>query len=313
MIEYFITEHSKVESLPGVKPGCWVKMTAPSEEEIAAVATRLRVDDHDIRAAIDPEETTRIELPEGYTLIVIDIPVLERRHEQEFYGTGSLGILLTEDAIVTVCNEDTQVLKGFLQEKISDFSTKKKLRFVYQIMLENATLFQSRLREIDKRRRAIEEFIGDKTDQQDLIELHDLESSLVYFDTALRADGNVLERLTRYERIPQYPDDKDLLSDVIIENQQAVEMTEIYRGIIDGTRELMSTILDQHLNNVMKVLTSITVILAIPTVVSGLYGMNVLRKFMPLAETPHGFAIICVITAGLCLLAIPILKKMKML
>lgn len=133
-----------------------------------------------------------------------------------------------------------------------------------------------------------------------MIDLHELESNLVYFATSLRANGVVLDRLTRYGRLRQYSEDQELLEDVIIENRQAIEMTQIYRDIINGTRELMSTVINNRLNNVMKYLAAITIVMSIPTIISGLWGMNVGGKWMPFSSTPHGFAIICVITLLLC-------------
>lgn len=166
---------------------------------------------------------------------------------------------------------------------------------------------------IDKTRTEIEERVGDDTDDSDLINLHELESTLVYFATSLRANGVVLDRLTRYKRLEQYPEDKELLDDVIVENRQAIEMTSIYRDIINGTRELMSSLLDNRLNNVMKYLTSITIVMAIPTVISGLYGMNVEEKWMPLANTAHGFLIICMLTMLICVITMVFLRRKKML
>ena len=124
-------------------------------------------------------------------------------------------------------------------------------------------------------RTEIEERVGDDTHDTDIIELHELESTLVYFATSLRANSIVLERLRRYKRLEQYPEDMELLEDVTVEYQQAIEMTSIYRDIIDGTRELLSSVINNRLNNVMKILTSITIVMAIPTIISGIYGMNV--------------------------------------
>ncbi len=138
------------------------------------------------------------------------------------------------------------------------------------------------------------------------------ESTLVYFATSLRANGAVLDRLTRYKRLEQYPEDKDLLGDVIVENRQAIEMTSIYRDIINGTRELMSSVLDNRLNNVMKALTSVTLVMGIPTLISGLYGMNVNTQWMPLSNAPYGFGIICAMVAIICIVMLFILKKKKL-
>ncbi len=288
-------------------------MIDPSEDECEKLSGELDVDIDDVKAALDEEESSRIELQDGYTLILVDIPTTEIRHEKQMYTTIPLGIILTQDVIVTVCTEDTQVLRNFVENRVKEFSTKKRLRFVYQILYRTAAIYQMDLRVIDKKRTEIEERIGDHTKDVDLIDLHELESTLVYFATSLRANGVVLDRLTRYKRLEQYPEDKELLGDVIVENRQAIEMTSIYRDIINGTRELMSAVLDNRLNNVMKYLTSITMVMAIPTVISGIYGMNVDERWMPLSDTPYGFLIICGITVIICIATMIFLRKKKML
>lgn len=273
----------------------------------------LDMDVEDVLAALDEEESSRIELQDGYTLILVDIPSIEIRHEKESYTTIPLGILITSGEIVTVCTEDTPVLQAFLNNRVREFSTKKKLRFVYQILYRIAVLYQSDLRIIDKMRTEIEERVGDDTEEVDLIALHELESTLVYFATSLRANGVVLDRLTRYKRLEQYPEDKELLGDVIVENQQAIEMTSIYRDIINGTRELLSSVIDNRMNSIMKSLTVITLVMAIPTVISGIYGMNVNEHWVPFANTAHGFAIIIGIMVIICVIILLLLRKKRIL
>lgn len=313
MLKYFRTDNQIIHEEERVGDGVWAQMISPTQQECEEIADVLNVDIDDIKAALDEEESSRIELQDGYTLILVDIPTTEIRHEKQSYTTIPLGIILTQDVIVTVCTEDTPVLKNFVINRVKEFSTKKRLRFVYQILYRTASTYQMNLRIIDKRRTEIEERIGDNTQDVDLIELHELESTLVYFATSLRANGVVLDRLTRYKRLEQYPEDKELLGDVIVENRQAIEMTTIYRDIINGTRELMSSVIDNRLNNVMKYLTSITIVMAIPTVISGIYGMNVNERWMPLADTPHGFLIICLITLIACIITMIFLHKKKML
>ena len=144
-------------------------------------------------------------------------------------------------------------------------------------------------------RKMVEDF-----EDKDLMELHRLESTLVYFATSLRANNTVMDRLTRYKRLEQYPDDRELLDDVIVELRQAIEMTSIYRDDIKGTRELFSSILDNRLNNAMKYLTSVTLIMAVPTVISGLYGMNVNAESMPFVSSGNAFGIVCGIILLVC-------------
>ena len=205
----------------------------------------------------------------------MDIPLKVDGAAEGVYTTIPLGILLTQTTITTVCSVDTPVLSDFASCRVRGFSTKKKMRFVYQILYRAATMYQQELRLIDRRRQEIEKNLTGTLRDSDLMELHGLESTLVYFATSLRANSTVLDRLTRYKRLEQYPDDMELLDDVIVEIRQAIEMTSIYRDDIKGTRELFSSILDNRLNNAMKYLTSVTLLMAVPTVISGLYGMNV--------------------------------------
>lgn len=313
MVKYYKTDDRLIHEENAIQSGVWIQMVNPSVSEGQMVADSLNLDVEDVLAALDEEESSRIELQDGYTLILVDIPSIEIRHDKESYTTIPLGIILTSDEIVTVCTEDTPVLQAFLNNRVKEFSTKKKLRFVYQILYRICVLYQSDLRVIDKMRTDIESRVGDETEDVDLIALHELESTLVYFATSLRANSVVLDRLTRYKRLEQYPEDKELLDDVIVENKQAIEMTGIYRDIINGTRELMSSVIDNRLNNVMKILTSVTIVLAIPTLISGLYGMNVKTEGMPFADSIWGFAIVCVITLIICILSLLVLRKKKML
>ncbi len=313
MLNIYKTDNRVVSELDDFEDGIWIKLTAPTKEESRRVSESFDIDFEDILAALDEEESSRISLEDGYTLLLVDIPSPEIRHDKKAYTTVPLGILLTKDVIITVCNEDTPILSYFTGRRLRDFSTKKKMRFVYQILMRTAMLYQSYLKVIDQKRTEIEERVGKDTEDTDLIDLHELESTLVYFDTSLHANGIVLDRLQRYKRLAQYPEDMELLEDVIIENRQGIEMAGIYRNIIDGTRQLLSSVIDNRLNNVMKILTSITIVMAVPTVISGLYGMNVAGEWMPLSSTPHGFGLICLITLLICLIVVWILKRMKML
>jgi len=313
MIKYYKTDDGIIHEIDGIEDGCWIKLDKPTYEESCIIANKLDVDLADVRAALDDEESARISLEDGYTLILVDIASSEVRNNTEAYTTIPLGIILKSNCIVTVCAKETPVLNYFTEGAVKDFSTKKKMRFVYQILYRTSVNYQLCLRVINRKRTQIEERINEDTEDIDLINLHELESNLVYFVTSLRGNGAVLERLTRYERIQQYPEDKELLEDVIIENKQAIEMTQVYRDIINGTRELLSTVINNRLNNVMKVLTSVTIVMAIPTVISGLYGMNVNGEGMPFASLTGGFGIVCVLTVVICVIAALVLRKRNML
>ncbi len=313
MVEIYKTDNKVLQKLDNIEDGCWVNMIDPTSSELSLVSGYFEIDLADLATALDEEESSRISLEDGYTLILVDIPTPEVRHEKKMYTTIPLGIILKNDAIITICREDTPVLNYFVRNKLKEFSTKKKMRFIYEMMFRSAMLYQAYLRGIDKKRTEIEERVGDDTHDTDIIELHELESTLVYFATSLRANSIVLERLRRYKRLEQYPEDMELLEDVTVEYQQAIEMTSIYRDIIDGTRELLSSVINNRLNNVMKILTSITIVMAIPTIISGIYGMNVAGEWMPLSTARYGFYIIVAIIFVICVLVLWFLKKKKML
>ena len=185
---------------------------------------------------------------------------------------------------------------------------------MYQILYRAATMYQQELRpDRPPTARKLRKNLTGTLRDSDLMELHGLESTLVYFATSLRANSTVLDRLTRYKRLEQYPDDMELLDDVIVEIRQAIEMTSIYRDDIKGTRELFSSILDNRLNNAMKYLTSVTLLMAVPTVISGLYGMNVDIDGMPFSGSDYGFVIVCLLTLAICGIAAWVLHKKHML
>ncbi|MBR1866402.1 MAG: magnesium transporter CorA family protein [Lachnospiraceae bacterium] len=313
MIKIYRTDDSKIGEVHAFEPGSWIQLTDPSQDELEMISEKFEIDIADVRAAMDADESSRVDIEDIYTLILVDIPVVEIRNEQKAYTAIPLGILILDDYFITICAEETPVLQYFVNSTVREFSTKKQMRFVYQILYRTCMVYQLYLRTIDSKRTEIEERAQEDMKEADLVTLHELESNLVYFATSLRANGAVIDRLSRYSRVRQFPEDKDLLDDVKVENGQAIEMTNIYRDIIHGTRELLSNIIDIRLNNVMKYLAAITIVMAIPNIVSGFYGMNVDSRWVPLQDTPYGFMMICAATFLLCILVLKILKRQKML
>lgn len=313
MINIYRTDDRIIHETDRVEDGCWIKLTAPTLDETARISESCQVDVSDIRAALDDEESSRMTLEEDYILVIVDIPISEIRNNRHTYTTIPLGIIIRHNIIITVCAEDSAVLRTFTAQRVRDFSTKKQMRFTYQILYNTCMVYQSLLRNIDRKRTEIEERIENVTEEVDLVELHELESNLVYFATSLRANGVVLDRMTRYGRARHYEEDSDLLEDIIVENRQAIEMTGIYRDIIDGTRELMATVINNRLSNVMKYLTAITIVMAIPTIISGFWGMNVAAEWMPFSTSPHGFSVVCGFTLLICGVVLWILRKKRMI
>lgn len=301
MIELYRTDQMGTHAVDEIGDFVWVKLTSPSSEEVQKVASCLgTVDPDDIAAANDPEEKSRVDYEENFSLVLIDIPVDDVRHGVQTFQTIPLGILVLERNVITVCAQDTSILRTGRAGSGQGLSTRLRRQFLYRILLRAALQYQRDLRTIDRQRREFEEKLKKTTTESDLMSLHELETTLVYFATSLRGNGSVLSRMQHSGRLHPGPSTEDLLEDAVTETQQAIEMAQIYRDILGGTRDLLSSVMDSRLNNVMQRLTSITLILSIPTVVSGLYGMNVDLSWMPLANIPHGFGIICGGTAVVC-------------
>lgn len=291
MLEIFRTVEDKLQEENEVSEGCWVALTKPTNEELQTVVRETGIDIDDLRAPLDDEERSRIEQEGDCVIVLVDIPSLD---EKDRYVTIHLGIYMTKQAIVTVCLEETPVLKAFMNNRVREFYTFKKTRFVFQILYRNATSYLRYLRIIDRKSEQIEEKLHISQKNKELIELLELEKSLVYFTTSLRSNETVLEKLLRTEKVKKYPEDEELLEDVIIENKQAIEMANIYSGILSGTMDAFASVISNNLNVVMKFLSTVTIVLSIPTLIASLFGMNFVN--IPLGDNPYGFVIVTVCT-----------------
>ncbi len=312
MIRIFKTSQDmSLQKLNQIEPGAWVALTDPSGAEMHEVADYFNIDMNDIRSPLDEEERSRIQVEDDYTLIILDIPTTEERQGKEYFYTIPLGIIFLEEVIVTICLEDTPVLTVFMDGRVRNFQTQKKTRFIYQMLYRNATMFLQYLRIIDKKSSAVEKKLQISQRNQELIEMLELEKSLVYFSTSLRGNEVVLERLMRNTSIPRYEEDEDLLEDVIIENKQAIEMAKIYSDILAGTMDTFASVISNNLNIVMKLLSVITIILTVPTIISSAFGMNL--KGIPLAHHPNGFWLICLISLVITAIVWMIIRKSKLL
>ncbi|RGQ62512.1 magnesium transporter CorA family protein [Enterocloster bolteae] len=309
MIRIFKTEDGAMHEKEEMQPGCWIALTNPTASEIIDIADTYQIDPDHLRAPLDEEERSRIEVEDEYTLILVDIPSIEERNGKDWFVTIPLAIITTKDVLITVCLEETPVLTSFMDGRVRDFHTFMKTRFILQILYKNATQFLQYLRIIDKKSEVIERKLHQSQKNEELIELLELEKSLVYFTTSLRSNEVVLEKLLRIEKIKKYPEDTDLLEDVIVENKQAIEMANIYSGILSGTMDAFASVISNNQNIVMKFLATVTIVLSIPTMIASFYGMNVNSHGMPFADSPYGFAIVLGLTLLLSLFVAYIFNK----
>lgn len=299
-----------LQSLEDIEPGCWIKVISPTEEELTLISDKTGVSLDFLKAPLDDEETSRIEMEDNNILIILDMPFTEMEDNSLIYDTYPIGIIHTEREIITVCLKDSKIFQDFTDGKIKTFYTFKRSRFILQLLNRISTYYLLYLRQIDKKSVMVEKRLHRSMKNRELIQMLSLEKSLVYFSTSLKSNGVTLEKMLKLGIMQKYEDDKDILEDVIIEHKQAIEMTDIYSNILSGTMDAYASVISNNLNIVMKFLASITIVMAIPNMVSGIFGMNL--DFMPIIHSPYAFHIVLGIIIGLSLAAIAILYKKDM-
>lgn len=293
-----------------LEKGCWVHLQNPTKEEIDGLNTRFALDPTYLAAALDEEESARIEHDGDQTLIIVDIPYVESEGSGYIYSTIPMGIVLVDEIIITVCTRETPIIADFTEERVRNFWTFKRTRFILQLLYRNASRFLAYLKQIDKASMHVQDQLQKSSRNQELLQMMKLEKSLVFFSTSLKGNELVMEKLLRQESImKRFPEDTDLLEDVIIENKQAIEMCAIYRDIMSGTMDAFASIISNNLNITMKVLTSLTVVMAVPTIISSLWGMNVA---VPFSQSSAGFWIVMGISVICALFAFIFMYKKRM-
>ena len=306
-------ENNQLEEINKIQKGCWVNLVSPSDEEIINVCSELKISTDYVKDSLDYEEKARIDTEEddGTVLFVIDVPVIEKEGDSYTYSTMPLGVIIVrDDYIVTVSLRKSIVIEKFIKSKVKNFVTYMKSRFLFQIMLENSSAYLTYLKRINKETEIAESTLKHSMKNRELLKMLSLEKSLVYFTTSIKSNEVVMEKTLRGKFIKLYEDDEDILEDAIIENKQAIEMGKIYSDILNGTMDAYASIISNNLNGVMKFLTSITIVLAIPTMVSSFWGMNV---ELPFQNNINGFAIMVAISIILTLGVTVWLKKKDML
>lgn len=277
MVKYYRTIEGKVCEMEGLEPGCWVSVTTPTETEISDLEEDLHVDRDYIRAALDEEEPSRIESDDGVTLIVVDYPVAEQDNDPDrtlLYSTTPMSIIITDKNVITVSAKENVILDELAKGVVKGVQFNLRTRFVFTILLRIAARYLQYLKQIDKISNYVEGKMYLSMKNQGLVQLLGLEKSLVYFSTSLKSNEAVLEKLMRGRFLKLYEEDQDLLDDVLIEVKQAIEMTNIYSNILSGTMDTFASIISNNLNIVMKRMTTMTIIIAVPTIVFSFYGMN---------------------------------------
>ncbi len=292
--------------------GSWVSLISPTEKEIDEVSTSLGLKKNFLMSIIDDNEKPRIDEEDGCKMLLLDVPVYENKNGINTITTLPLGIIVVRnDYIITVCLKKYNIIDVFTKGKVKEFYTYKKSRFIIQMIYKIALLYLKMLREIDDKIELAESNILNATKNSELINLLAIENSLTYIITALKSNGVVLDKILKGNVIELYDEDQDLLEDAIIENNQAIEMSDLYRGILSSTSSTVATIISNNLNTIMKFLAGITIVFSIPTMVASFMGMNV--TFGKFSDNPYAFLLLLLLSLLLSLIVALILKKKNML
>lgn len=258
-----------------IEKGCWINLAAPTEKELTFLEENLNILPNFLRDPLDEEEKPRIDVEENQTLLIVDIPYVYEDEKNLKFETIPLGILIMDECVITICNRELSLIDSFKNKRVKDFYTFKKTRFTLQLLFMIAKDFLRYLRHIDKKTDDLEKTLHKSMRNRELFKLLELEKSLVFFTTSLKSNDVVMEKLLRGKYLKLYEEDQDLLEDVIIENKQAIEMANIYSSILSSMMEAFSSVISNNLNMVMKFLTSVTIVMAIPTMIASFFGMNV--------------------------------------
>ena len=313
MLEFYKTfEDGITKKIDAPQHGCWISAIAPTQQEIDYLINEIGVLPEFVKASLDEEESSHIDYDddEAQTLVIVDYPNADEDDAADentlLYTTLPLGVVIMKGYIVTICLYDNLNIEDMAKGRIRGMNTDMKTRFLLLLLLKIAQRFLIYLRQIDRVYSRTEKRLHQSMRNQELIQMLGLEKSLVYFSTSLKTDEVTLNKIMRGKLIKLYEEDQDLLEDVLIEIHQAIEMCNIYSNILSGTMDAFASVISNNLNIVMKVLTVITIVMAIPNIIFSFYGMNVNGFDGTMWWVPALIAIVA------CIIATLIFKKKDM-
>lgn len=283
--------------------GCWIDVTNPTQANIEEIIKQTNLPDYMLSAIFDEEETAHVEIDDDNYLIVLDVPYKQDK-DSGCYLTAPFVIVYNKDYFVTLSRHKFELVNE-LFKKVKKIEPHKHVRLSLHLIYRLTTLFISYLKKIDVTTKELERTLHSSMKNKELFDLMDINKSLVYFSTALNADRVVLFKLIRLEEYKKYEADMDLLEDTQIEINQAIEMCTIYREIISGMTDAFASVISNNVNNVMRILAVVTIVMSVPTLIASIFGMNF--KNMPLTGSDVGFWIVIGVSILLALVAAAIL------
>lgn len=306
---YKTDENGLIKKMPKIETNTWIDLVNPTSEEIQKVVQGTKLPENLILKLLDTEELPRIENEDDATLIVVDVPYIEDKNNN--YTTMPLGIVTNKTHLVTMALSETEVLNEIKNNKIKALYTSKKTRFIIQLLHKVSTLYVKYLNLINQGIETREQILARSTSNQELLNLMNIQKSLVYFVTSLKANDILLEKLAKGAILNLYADDVDLLEDAIIESQQGIETANIYREIVARISDTYATVISNNLNGMMKFLAGITIVSTIPTMISSFMGMNV--PLGAISQNDHALYIVILLSLVIATLVAIVLKKKDML
>jgi magnesium transporter len=297
----------RVERAPRLTKGCWVNVVNPTKDNLPLIAEHFKIPIDFLTASLDVDETARVEVDDGATLFIVKVPYFEEQADI-LYITIPIGIIVTNGVIITVCPREQSVLQSFIDNKVRNIAGGH--RFILQLMLRATVLYLQHLKQLNNAANIIQKKLERESRNKQLIKLFNIEKSLVYFTTSLKSNMLMLERLKRLRGFDHSEENEELLEDIATECKQAIEMANIYSDILSGMMDAFASVISNNLNIVMRLLTSITIVLTIPVLIASFFGMNVP---VPLAGWRYSFAAIVATSLVLCGGAVAYMRRKRWL
>ncbi len=312
MLNIYEVVDKKIEKTNEINKGSWIDLINPTSKELNLVCTDTGIDKEILIKLLDEEELPRIEKRKEETLIILDTPYMPDNNYQHKYKTNPLGIILSEkNYVITISLKEQPFLDYFKNDEWENLKAKGKNNFVLQIFMMVAGIYQKELTSINEYIDSREKVLLKSTNNKELVNLLNIEKTLVYFITSLKANEITLEKIAKGTIITIDKREEEMLEDALIETKQAIEMATIYREILSSMTDTYATIISNNLNDVMKFLAGITIVFSIPTMVASFIGMNV--PLGSIGDSPFSFILIILVSVLLSLLIAYILKRKNML
>jgi magnesium transporter len=307
-LEIYKMVNGKMERTRAPERGCWVRIINPSKDNLPLIAEHFGLPVDFLTASLDVDETARIEVDDHGTLFIVKIPYFDEKNVDVLYFTIPVGIILVDGMVLTICTREADILKEFADNKVKNIGDYH--RFIFQFILRSTVRYLTYLKQLNNAANIIQKKLEQESRNRQLIKLFNIEKSLVYFTTSLKSNMLMLERLRRMRLLEMNESNENLLEDILTETKQAIEMANIYSDILSGMMDAFASVISNNLSVVMRLLTSITIIMTIPILIASFYGMNVP---LPLSQNRYAFLIIIGLSVFLCMLAVVYFVKRRWL